>query len=235
MESIKKEHQKTVKEFQISRNEYLKHSVTAFYNCDYTGYNEPDNPNFINTLKNNRNNESNNSLKYAMECVYDILKSDLPYIINEYHIDTICVVPRSKANFPEQKMLFKKTISIFVDNETKVKNGTDYIVRHTNTKTTHLTHSQKAREFFPDNDGSFPYPGITKDTCHISDKVKGENILLIDDIYTKSINIDEDCIQALYDFGTSKVYLYTIARTKEKVFIDVSELKCEDIDWDNIL
>ena len=39
-----------------------------------------------------------------------------------------------------------------------------------------------------------PYIGITKDTCTISEKVKGKHILLIDDIYTKNptLNFESD-------------------------------------------
>jgi hypothetical protein len=42
-----------------------------------------------------------------------------------------------------------------------------------------------------------PYIGITNATCNISDDVIGKDILLIDDIYTKTVNIDEDAIQSL--------------------------------------
>ena len=50
-------------------------------------------------------------------------------------------------------------------------------------------------------DGDMPHPGITKNTCNISSEVKGKDILLIDDIYTSRVYIDEDAIQALFDNG----------------------------------
>lgn len=58
--------------------------------------------------------------------------------------------------------------------------------------------------------GSFP--GITKATCHISPHVKDQDVLLIDDIYTPGVNIDEDAIQALLDAGAKSVTFYAIGR-----------------------
>lgn len=82
-------------------------------------------------------------------------------------------------------------------------NGTKYLVRHTSTKTPHLRSSEDLS----------PYPGITQETCYISDNVKGKDILLVDDVYTKSININEDAIQALLDKGANSVYFYSIGKT----------------------
>ena len=47
-----------------------------------------------------------------------------------------------------------------------------------------------------------------------NDVFKKRNILLIDDLYTYSINIDEDMIQALYDNGANKVIFYSIGYLK---------------------
>ena len=55
-----------------------------------------------------------------------------------------------------------------------------------------------------------PYPGITSETCEISSHTRGKNILLIDDLYTKTVNIDEDAIQALFDNGAKNVYFYAV-------------------------
>lgn len=90
-------------------------------------------------------------------------------------------------------------------------NGLDDIERKINTKTTHF---HKKPEY--GGDGEYPYPGITNDTCEISQNVRNKNILLIDDIYTKTININEDCIQALLDKGAKSVILYTVAKNVDK-------------------
>ena len=44
--------------------------------------------------------------------------------------------------------------------------------------------------------------------------VKSKRILLVDDIYTEGVNIDEDAIQTLYEYGAKKVIFYSIAKTK---------------------
>ena len=85
--------------------------------------------------------------------------------------------------------------------------STDHVVRHTDTRTTHMDKSGYGGE------GNLPYPGITKDTCTISDKVRGKDILLIDDLYTASVNIDEDAIQALFDNGARSVTFYSLGKT----------------------
>ena len=64
-----------------------------------------------------------------------------------------------------------------------------------------------------------PYVGITNDTCDISDAVIGKVVLLIDDLYTKSVNIDEDCIQALLDKGAKEVVFYSVGRTIRRSLI----------------
>lgn len=43
---------------------------------------------------------------------------------------------------------------------------------------------------------------------------KDKDILLIDDIYTKTINIDEDAIQALIESGAKSVTFYAVGRTR---------------------
>ena len=43
--------------------------------------------------------------------------------------------------------------------------------------------------------------------------VIGKDILLIDDIYTKTVNIDEDAIQSLISKGANSVSFYAIGKT----------------------
>jgi len=121
---------------------------------------------------------------------------------------TVCVVPRAKAEntYEANQLLFKKVVQYMI-NELNFKDGSNYIVRHTNTRTTHRNRAGYG------GDGEMPYPGITKKTCHISNKVNGKNILLIDDLYTKTINIDEDAIQALLDYGARSVIFYAVGKT----------------------
>ncbi|NBA75573.1 amidophosphoribosyltransferase [Emticicia sp. ODNR4P] len=140
-----------------------------------------------------------------------ILRQDLPQILRKVGESnlTVCVVPRSKAEsyYRSDQLLFRRVISNVVDGLPNFENGTNYISRHTNTRTTHLDRNGEG------GDGNLPYPGITKDTCTISGLVNGKDILLIDDLYTKSVNIDEDAIQALLDKGADSVTFYSVGKT----------------------
>lgn len=80
--------------------------------------------------------------------------------------------------------------------------GTDYILRIKDTPTTHTTHDYNSVKV-----------GITKSTCKISNKITGSDVLLIDDIYTRDVNIDEDAIQAIYDSGANTVIFYALGNT----------------------
>lgn len=198
-----------MKKFMIKANEYLNKDIEAYYSVDYLGYNKIGNPNYLNILKNDFNSRSIKELKTAAIQLYETIKPDL----NKFNKNlTLCLVPRSKAEkqYHYNQLYFKRVIKYLVK-ELGFVDGTDYIIRHTNTKTTHLTHSEKKINIY--NDGNLPYPGITKDTCFISNEVKNKNILLVDDIYTPGINIDEDAIESLLQKGAKSVTFYAVAKT----------------------
>jgi hypothetical protein len=200
-------------EFIISRNEHLKKNVTAFYHTDYNGggnWKESGTvENMIWTLKNDVN-PFPLRLNQAKKKLEEILNNDLPLILNSTPCDslTVCVVPRAKREsyYNYDQLQFSKVINGVVNNLNGFHNGIDYIKRHTDTKTTHLKGDQGGS-------GQLPYIGITKNTCTISREVLSKDILLIDDIYTKTINIDEDAIQALFDNGAKSVVFYAIGKT----------------------
>lgn len=211
-----------MKQYVISNNEYLKQYVLGYFNTDYLRYGQSGNPDYLNILKNTYNSCDNKALMDAYNNVKNIVYNDILeifIILGQPKKFKVCVVPRSKAYFVETQLYFKKAIKdavieiqkkYFNDKiDTKYSiDGTEYITRHTNTKTTHI---KNPKNFI--NDGDEPYPGITNKTCHISGEVSGNHILLIDDIYTKSVNIDEDAIQALFDKGATGVTFYSIAKT----------------------
>jgi hypothetical protein len=193
---------------------FLKQDTTAFYHTTYTtgGAWEIQNTieNMIWTLKNDVD-AFPERLPYAQQQLSNILKEDLPKIFKQLKNDnlTVCVVPRSKAEeyYKSDQLFFRKVISNVVDLMPNFENGTNYITRYKNTRTTHLDKNGEG------GDGNLPYPGITKDTCTISKQVLGKDIVLIDDLYTKTINIDEDAIQALLDKGAKSVTFYSIGKT----------------------
>ena len=185
--------------------EYLKQDIDGCYHTNYTGHRNIGNPDYLNDLKNSFNNFSTQKLEKAINQLFTVLKTDLSQFNKSL---TICVIPRSKAEntYEHNQLLFKKVIQELI-NKLNFQDGSNYIIRHTNTKTTHLAHTQYG------GNGSMPYVGITKDTCTISSEVQSKDILLIDDIYTKGVNIDEDAIQALLDNGAKSVIFYAVGKT----------------------
>lgn len=202
--------------FTIEANPpYLTRDIKAFYHANFYGASHPENPNFLYKLKNDIHHHwTDEQMKSALTEFMRILLLDLPIIKQSLQINTltICVVPRAKAEgtYNLNQLYFRDAIGALINQRLSgFENGTKYILRHTNTKTTHL---RNPVEGFV-NDGQLPYAGITLDTCTISPNVVGKNILLIDDIYTKTVNIDEDAIQALLTKGANSVAFYAIGKT----------------------
>lgn len=203
----------------IESNGYLTKQITAFYDCAYMRSDHESSgfsirvSNAIRTLKNTFNRESDNKLFRAKNYIRAIATTDLKQIIEQERIENpiIVCVPRSKADFSDKQLLFRKAISEAANNNNTVAtNGAEYIRRVRNTKTTHLTNTKRGDM---SRDGDMPYPGITNDTCRLIGSVSGRNVILVDDIYTKTVNIDEDCCQFLLDNSAKSVTLYTICKT----------------------
>jgi len=197
--------------FTITPNGFLKKTIQAYYQHDYTTFGTEGNPDFINHLKNQFRDTNIPTLENGVNELIKVLNEDLPKIksIHNNLNLTVCVIPRAKSEsyYSDNQKLFKKVISSVVDKLNGLSNGTNYIIRHTHTITTHMNRSGYGGE------GKMPYVGITKDTCNISNDVSGTDILLIDDIYTSGVNIDEDAIQALLDKGAKTVIFYAVAKT----------------------
>ena len=203
--------------FTIQPNGFLSQSITAFYNSDYVPGGQWRVPgtieNIICTLKNDITPYHDNVLQNASRQLENILLMDLPQISRQMGNNnlTVCTIPRAKVNYNPNQLLFKSTVSNVINHLSGFQNGIGYIVRNIDTKTTHLS-----RGISGGGNGNAPYPGITKDTCLISDSVRGKDILLIDDLYTNTVNIDEDAIQALLDKGARRVIFYAIGKTASR-------------------
>lgn len=193
----------------------LLQDVSAYYHNDYSGGGnwriKGTVENLICTLKNDITPYPSMVLLEARQKLAQILNIDLPTILHDCGVDSlrVCVIPRAKREkiYRPDQLYLRETIQTVVCELSGFEDGTHDIIRHTDTVTTH-----RAKSGFGGS-GERPYVGITKDTCSISDEVIGKDILLIDDLYTKSINIDEDCIQALYDKGARNVFFYSIGKT----------------------
>lgn len=199
--------------FTIYPNKYLAVETTAYYHdvyngggaCRIQGNIEYD----IVTLKGGYSHSNN--IDNAKQRIYNILLEDLIEIADR-HLDkqlTVCAIPRAKPDEYYKHILhfrdtIKRAISKIADRIDNLNDGLHYIERVIHTRTTH---------FKDDMIGPKPYPGITADTCKISNEVRGKDILLIDDIYTRTVNIDEDAIQALLNKGAKSVIFYSIGHT----------------------
>lgn len=203
-----------MKKFIINSNTFLSEDINAFYHTDYFGYRSPGNPDYINELKNTYSNYPKDKLDLATSKLMHALLEDLPQTLQALQLNSlfVCVVPRAKVIYQPNQLLFKATIRKAIRQLNGFVDGTGSIERQSNTKTTHLPPNTPNYN----NDGDMPYKGITFNTCNISSNVTDKDVLLIDDIYTRNINIDEDAIQALLDCGARSVAFYAIGKTIKK-------------------
>lgn len=207
--TIHREHYKLLindlNHFVIKKNEHLSRNIEAFYHTLYIGYQQPGNPDYLNILKNQYNNDTEEELSYAANELKYVLDKNINTVRMQIGVDCLCVVmaARAKANQEEWYQLLRKTVSEWVQEHKYdgLEDGTSYIIRHTDTPTTHMKEPGDI------------YVGITKETCSINSAVEGKDILFIDDIYTPFVNIDEDAIQALFDNKAKSVTFYSIGRT----------------------
>jgi hypothetical protein len=196
------------------RGLFISKSIKAYYHTDYHGggmwSTQGSIENMIWTLKNDVS-PFPQRLSFVKKQFRQVLLTDLPQILQTIGRSnlTICVIPRSKREsyYSADQLFFRQIVSRVIGRLNGFFNGTRYIIRHTDTRTTHLDRNGEGGA------GNLPYPGITAATCTISDEVRGKDILLIDDLYTKSVNIDEDAIQALLDKGANSVIFYAVGRT----------------------
>lgn len=193
----------------------LQHDTDAFYHCAYHGGGnwliDGTIENMICTLKNDRTPYPQTKLNSVANNLSRILLEDLHLILQERRFQTlrVCVIPRAKHEeyYADNQKLFRHIVQNTVNGFNGFEDGTHDIIRHTDTRTTHSNRSGNG------GNGPMPYCGITRDTCNISNQVSGKNILLIDDLYTRSVGIDEDAIQALYDNGANNVIFYSVGKT----------------------
>ena len=214
-----------MEKFEIKANVHLKQDVQGYYHSIYQSmyYHDDNHPILINHLQNDTLEISDANIKKATQTLLENLEEDLPQILKEEKKDLyVCVVPRAKPErfYEPSQLLFKETIRTFVTNKLKsitggsfsFYNGVDFIERIKETRTTHLRNIKVKYKESTSYEGDLPYKGVSIDTCTFSDEIKGKNILLIDDLYTYTVNIDEDMIQALYDKGAAYVCFYSIGK-----------------------
>lgn len=201
--------------YTIKKNKFLEKNVNAYYSLEFKGYENPGNPDFLNHLKNTFDDKDEDLLEKSKEELKDTLEKDLKYIISEKEWKcnecSIITVPRAKNynKYSKDQLLFIESVS---DTAKKLNfiDSTKAIIRHTDVKTTHLKNVEN-------NTGKDPYPGITKETCTIKrDLIENKKIILVDDVYTPNVNVDEDCLQAILDLNPNDLIFYSVAYTIKK-------------------
>jgi hypothetical protein len=190
---------------------FLDRNVQAYFHSEYSsGANQwqiqGTIENIICTLKNDITPYTEAVLQKVCNELEVILLKDLPHILKLSGKSSlvVCAIPRAKVNYNHDQLYLKKTISKVATQLSGFIDGTNYIIRVVDTKTTHRARSGHGGY------GDMPYLQITKNTCEISNNIKDKDILLVDDLYTNSVNIDEDAIQSLYDKGAKSVVFYSI-------------------------
>ncbi len=189
--------------------------------CDITGYfhdwyykfnDSRTRIKYVVILKNDMRSHEDWELKAAADELRAALSQDFAEIVKEHGPLTVCGVPRAKAesSYAYRQTGLKRSIRKVVESMPELSDGLDYIVRVKNTCTTHRSRSGHG------GDGEMPRPGLIRDTCRLSPEIRGKDILLVDDIYTPSVGIDEDALCTLIDCGARSVVFYAVGYTVRK-------------------
>ena len=197
---------------KIGKDAFLGRDVDLYFHAHYYGFSSSENTlKYINYLKNDRR-DYDRVIAQCEDKAATVLAADLAELVGMYGPLTVCGIPRSKREsvYPPEKMGLKRAIRKAIAMNPNLTAGMDYIVRHTNTLCTHRSYWGYG------GDGEGPRPGLMRDTCNLSADIAGKNILLVDDIYTAGVGIDEDGVQALFDAGARSVIMYTFGCTASR-------------------
>ena len=204
----------------ISQNDFLDRNLKLYWRYNYISSNfiggsvkDQQMSEDIRTLKNQFRDKKINFLQSCYQRIRADVDEGLQILVKQLAVTRLpCVavaVPRSKATFCDDQLYLIKAISDAITLN-GMENGAYFIQRHSDTKTTHLMNTKIGDM---NKTGDAPYPGITGRTCNLDGDVRGKNVILIDDIYTGGVNVDEDCAQFLFDNGARNVVLYALCKT----------------------
>ena len=197
---------------KIGNDAFLNSDVDLYFHDYYYGFSSAANTlKYVNYLKNDRR-DYDAVIGACEEKAAMVLAADLEQLVRVYGPLTVCAIPRSKREeaYHPAKMGLKRAIRKAVTKCLGISDGLDYIIRHTNTLCTHRSYWGYG------GDGEGPRRGLLRDTCDIASEVAGKNIVLVDDIYTVGVGIDEDGVQALLDAGANSVIMYTFGCTASR-------------------
>lgn len=191
---------------------YLQQTVKGyFHDWYYTCHDPRTQIGYVVMLKNDYPPRTHKEICESMKTLRSVLAADFAQIVrdNKGRALTVCGVPRAKAECTYDKWQtgLKRTFRMAVKDNPELRDGLDFIVREKDTQTTHRARSGRG------GNGELPRPGLIRDTCRLSPEIKGRDILLVDDIYTSGVGIDEDAVQTLLDCGARSVVFYAVGYT----------------------
>jgi phosphoribosylpyrophosphate synthetase len=196
----------------MGKDAFLDRDIDLYFHAHYYGFSSAENTiRYVNYLKNDRR-DFDKLIAASEDRAAAVLAADLAELVGVHGPLTVCGIPRSKREdaYPPEKMGLKRAIRKAIAMNPNLSDGLDYIVRHTNTLCTHRSYWGYG------GDGEGPRRGLMHDTCNISAEVAGKDIVLVDDIYTAGVGIDEDGVQALLDAGARSVIMYTFGCTASR-------------------
>lgn len=187
----------TTYKFEIRENEFLRNSTIGYYSIDFLSYGQSGQLSFLHKLKNNWLKNSDDDLFKSKDEAVSKIYASLRYFIKTSEFNArqvpmqeivlkgnvlVCRIPRSKVNMQDSQLLFqaaiREAIELVIEDlekygvhhyyigndeyfDIKFIDGINCIKRIKDVPTTHLT-------------GDRAYPGITKDSCDISNEVIGK-------------------------------------------------------------
>lgn len=205
-----------MKKFIVQINNFLKSGpISAYYHEEYnaemgkmSNYNG-----YIHVLNNTYNEKPLEELSAATSELLRILCSDINRVIQEENLskDVLIIgIPRaqSEESYNDKQLLFRSTIEK-ASNKLGLICENNSVIRIKDTKTTHIKKGNVLINGKLNSSLVSPYPGLAKDSCYFNEEIlKGKDVILIDDAYTKNANIAEDFIQSLKDLGSNRVIFY---------------------------
>ena len=197
---------------KIGKDAFLDRDIDLYFHDHYYGFSSAENTiKYVNYLKNDRRT-FDKLIPASEDRAAAVLAADLTELVDEYGPLTVCGIPRSKREdaYSPEKMGLKRAIRKAITMNPNLSDGLDYIVRHTNTLCTHRSYWGYG------GDGEGPRPGLIRDTCYLSEEISGKDIVLVDDIYTAGVGIDEDGVQAILNAGAKSVIMYTFGCTASR-------------------
>jgi len=96
--------------FTVESNNFLKKDIPGFFHTDYLGYGNPGNPDFINAMKNGRDNLPSSVLSKAKKKLEKVLSLDLPLVIKRLEFEQVTMCDAASKN---KRVLLKKPAPFF--------------------------------------------------------------------------------------------------------------------------